>query len=243
MGRAARSRASRQSYLAYSRAVLGEERAENHRGEFFTNVKMILDRRIAFCVENTPVENPMEEHTITQILAELGQREDASIRALMPRVYGELRRLATTHLNDDRPGHTLQPTALVNEAYVRLADTSLAQIQGRVHFFRLASKVMRQVLIDHARTRAAVKRGGGNQRVTLDGAMLADREPGVDLLVLEDALRRLEAMDDRMAQLVELRFFGGLNEQEAAEVLGISRTQASRDWRTARAWLASELAE
>lgn len=184
----------------------------------------------------------MDDHTITQLLAEMGQSENAGIRALMPKVYDELRRLATTHLNDDRPGHTLQPTALVNEVYVRLADKSLDQIQGRVHFFRLASKVMRQVLIDHARARDAAKRGGGNRKLTLDGAMLADHEPGVDILVLEEALRRLEIMDERMAQLVELRFFGGLSEQEAAEVLGISRTQASRNWRTARAWLASELA-
>lgn len=183
----------------------------------------------------------MEEHTITQILAEIGQGDDAAMRVLMPKVYGELRRLAATHLSDDRPGHTLQPTALVNEAYVRLANSPSGQIQGRVHFFRLASKVMRQVLIDHARGRVALKRGGDMHRVSLDGAILADRKPCVDLLALEDALLKLEAMDSRMAQLVELRFYGGLTEQEAAEALEISRTQASRNWRAARAWLASEL--
>ncbi|MGJ8635983.1 MAG: ECF-type sigma factor [Phycisphaerales bacterium] len=183
----------------------------------------------------------MEEHTITQILAELGHDNDSAMRVLMPKVYGELRKLAATHLKDDRPGHTLQPTALVNEAFVRLANSPTDQLQGRVHFFRLASKVMRQVLIDHARGRAALKRGGGNSRITLDGAMLADQDPVVDLLALEDALVKLEALDPRMAQLVELRFFGGLTEQEAAGVQNISRTQASRNWRAARAWLASEL--
>lgn len=187
-------------------------------------------------------ENLMEEDTITQILAGMGQGDDDAMRALMPRVYGELRRLAATHLGDDRRGHTLQPTALVNEAFVRLADTPSDQIAGRVHFFRLASKVMRQVLIDHARARDAAKRGGDRQRVTLDGGQLADHEPGVDLLALEGALCKLEEMDPRMAHLVELRFFGGLSEQEAAGALDISRTQAARDWRTARAWLASELA-
>src|SRR5690606_17296992 len=135
----------------------------------------------------TRVENQMEEHTITQILFDLGHGDDAAMRTLMPKVYGELRRLASTHLNNDRHGHTLQPTALVNEVYVRLADSPVNQIHGRVHFFRLASKVMRQVLIDHARARAATKRGGSQHRLTLDGALLADREPSVDLLALEDA--------------------------------------------------------
>jgi RNA polymerase sigma factor (TIGR02999 family) len=183
----------------------------------------------------------MEEHTITQILAELGHSDDSAMRALMPRVYEELRKLARTHLQDYNPGHTLQPTALVNEAYVRLANTPADRIQGRIHFFRLASKVMRQVLIDHARSRNAIKRGGNNHRITLDGGMLADQTPGVDLLALEDALLKLEAMNSKMAQLVELRYFGGLTEQETAETLNISRTQASRIWRAARAWLASEL--
>lgn len=183
----------------------------------------------------------MEEHVITRILADIGHGGDEAMRVLMPKVYGELRRLAATHLSEQRPGHTLQPTALVNEAYVRLARSPADQIHGRVHFFRLASKVMRQVLIDHARAHAAAKRGGKNRCVTLDGAILENPEPGVDLLALEDVLLKLEDMDSRMAQLVELRFFGGLTEQEAAEVLGISRTQAARDWRTARAWLASEL--
>jgi len=199
----------------------------------------------------------MDDRSITRLLAELGQNNDEAIRELMPRVYGELRRLASTHLREDRAGHTLQPTALVNEAYVRLAETPADGIQGRVHFFRLASKVMRQVLVDHARARAAAKRGGpgsaggpggagghagkGAHRITLDGALLEAPEEGVDLLMMEEALTKLEALDERMARLVELRFFGGLLEAEAAEALGISRTQAARVWRTARAWLASEL--
>lgn len=196
---------------------------------------------LAVALINTRISIQMEEDAITQILAEIGHADEASLRELMPKVYGELRRLAATHLNDDRQGHTLQPTALVNEAYVRLVNSPADQIHGRIHFFRLASKVMRQVLIDHSRARIALKRGGKNHRVTLDGAILADHEPSVDLLALEDVLLKLEQLDPRMAQLVELRFFGGLTEQEAAEVLDISRTQAARDWRAARAWLASEL--
>jgi RNA polymerase sigma-70 factor (ECF subfamily) len=161
----------------------------------------------------------------------------------MPKVYDELRQLAAVHLRDDRPGHTLAPTALVHEAYVRLAESPAAGIGGRVHFFRLASKVMRQVLVDHARARNAAKRQGGRQRVTLDGGLLPDEQSAVDFLALEDAMVRLEAMSERMARLVELRFFGGLTEEEAADALEISRTQAARDWRTAKAWLASELSE
>lgn len=184
----------------------------------------------------------MDNRSITRLLADLGQSNDAAMQELIPRVYDELRRLASTHLREDRAGHTLQPTALVNEAYVRLAESPADDIRGRVHFFRLASKVMRQVLVDHARARAAAKRGGGAHRITLDGALLQAPEGGVDLLMMEEAITRLEALDERMARLVELRFFGGLLEAEAAEALDISRTQASRIWRTARAWLASELA-
>lgn len=184
----------------------------------------------------------MDDRSITRLLDELGRSNDAAMRELMPKVYGELRRLASTHLREDRAGHTLQPTALVNEAYVRLAESPADGIRGRVHFFRLASKVMRQVLVDHARARAAAKRGGGGNRITLDGALLQAPEGGVDLLMMEEAITRLEALDERMARLVELRFFGGLLEAEVAEALDISRTQASRIWRTARAWLSSELA-
>lgn len=185
----------------------------------------------------------LNEHSITQLLAEIGPGDQSAIRSLLPKVYDELRSLAATHLRDDRPGHTLEPTALVHEAYVRLAETPAGGIHGRVHFFRLASKVMRQVLVDHARARNAAKRLGGRQRITLDGARLEDLRPEVDLIALEDAMVKLEAMDERKARLVELRFFGGLTEEEAAGALGISRTQAAREWRTARAWLASELAE
>lgn len=185
----------------------------------------------------------MSDPSVTEILNQLGRGEPAAMRALLPKVYDELRRLAAVHIGEERSGHTLQPTALVHEAFIRLADGPAAPMAGRIHFFRLASKVMRQVLVDHARGRAAAKREGGWQRITLDGGLCAQDRPLINLIDLEDALTKLEGMDERMARLVELRFFGGLAEEEAAEALGISRTQAARDWRTARAWLASELPE
>lgn len=192
------------------------------------------------------VQQP-DHQSVTHILAGFAAGDRAAVEALLPKVYNELRRLAAAHVREDRPGHTLQPTALVHEAYVRMVDGVAEgeglEVTGRSHFFRLASKVMRQILVDHARARDALKRGGGAARLTLDAAHGAETEPPIDLLSLEDALARLERLSPRKAQLVELRFFGGLSEEQAAEAIGISRTQAAREWRTARAWLADELGE
>lgn len=199
---------------------------------------------------NTRVAEP-DEKSVTEMLSGFRAGDQAAVRALLPRVYEELRRLAAVHFADERPGHTLQPTALVNEAYLRLAE-SPAVVTSRSHFFRLASKVMRQILLDHARAKNAVKRVGGEHggakgasRVTMDwwgiGGEVGESASAIDILALDDALERLAKLSPEKAKLVELRFFGGMQIEEAADVLEISRTQATREWRTARAWLADEL--
>lgn len=182
----------------------------------------------------------LDTQSVTRILADFGSGESA-VRELLPLVYDELRRLAASHFDDERSGHTLQPTALVNEAFLRMASVGGMKVTNRAHFFRLASKVMRQILVDHARGKQALKRGGGGERITLDDSYPAPAGKGVDLLVLEEALERLASLSPAKARLVELRFFGGLTIEEAADALDISRTQATREWRTARAWLADEL--
>lgn len=183
---------------------------------------------------------PLDTRTATRILADFGS-SDTAARDLLPHVYEELRRLAATHFADERIDHTLQPTALVNEAYLQMARERSLRISNRAHFFRLASKVMRQILVDHARAKAALKRGGDGQRVTIDDSFEAGAGSDIDVLALEEALDRLASFSATKARLVELRFFAGLTIEEAAEALEISRTQATREWRTARAWLADEL--
>jgi RNA polymerase sigma factor (TIGR02999 family) len=166
---------------------------------------------------------------------------DADNDILLRTVYDELRALAAAMLADQRPGHTLQPTALVNEAYVRLLRQSHIRVDSRAHFVRLAAKVMRQVLVDHARARASQKRGGDRGRVTLDGQDAAADDAGVDILALDDALSTLTALDERKARLVELRVFAGMSLDEAADALGVARSTAALDWRFAKAWLAAQL--
>lgn len=185
--------------------------------------------------------NALDDQSVTRILGDFAAGDASAVRSLLPKVYGELRRLAATHFADERNSHTLQPTALVNEAYLRLADEPALHVTSRAHFFRLASKVMRQILIDHARARDALKRGGAGDRFTLADSMLMPAGAPIDLLAIDEALLRLAALSPEKARLVELRFFGGLSIQEAADALDISRTQATREWRMARAWLADEL--
>ncbi|GJM26697.1 MAG: DNA-directed RNA polymerase sigma-70 factor [Phycisphaerae bacterium] len=165
----------------------------------------------------------------------------AAAELLFPRVYEELRRLAGACFRDQNAGHTLQPTALVHEAYVKLANASSAPIQNRQHFFMLASRVMRQILVDHARARNAAKRRQPTELRTLIDVVTEQSAHQLDVLELEGAMEKLAKLDEPKARLVELRFFGGLTSQEAADVLGISRTQAARWWRMVKAWLASEL--
>ncbi len=160
---------------------------------------------------------------------------------LMPLVYDELRRIARRYLAKERTGHTLQTTALVNEAYLKIAKQQAVQWKDRVHFFALASQAMRLLLVDHARRRGRVKRGGGPGCLSLDEDALANSDKGVDVLALHDALDRLAAIDPRKSQLVELRYFGGLNVEEIAEALGIAPITVKREWAKAKAWLYDQL--
>jgi RNA polymerase sigma factor (TIGR02999 family) len=161
---------------------------------------------------------------------------------LLPTVYDELRRIAAGYLRHERPNHTLEPTALVHEAFMRLVDQQDMEWQNRAHFLGVAAQAMRRVLIDHARARRADKRDGRLERVTLDEAIAAADVKHVDLIALNDALERLEALDPRLCRVVELRFFAGLSNKEAAEVLGVSVATVDRDRATATAWLRRELA-
>ncbi len=183
-------------------------------------------------------------HEVTSILHELRrdpERARDAANRLFSLVYGELRRLAGGLMQDERPGHTLQATALVHEAYLRLVDAKSVDWQSRAHFFGVAARAMRQILVDHARERAAAKRGGGLRKVTLDsGVALADRHP-LDVLNLDRILTRLAGMDERMARVVEYRVFAGMSVEEVAHVLGVSERKVYKDWRVAKMWLSHEL--
>ena len=178
---------------------------------------------------------------ITAFLAELqgGRREAAD--ALVPELYDELRRVAAACLRRERQGHTLQPTALVNEAYLRLADQREVVWQNRAHFLSLAAKLMRRILTDHARARVRQKRGGLLARVTLDDARVGAVERDLDLVALDEALVELKAVDEQLSAVVELRYFGGLTVEETAEVLGVSGDTVMREWKLAKVWLLREL--
>lgn len=179
---------------------------------------------------------------VTRLLIAWNGGDQAALERLMPLVYAELRQMAERHFRKERPGHTLQPTAIVHEAYFRLVDQTRVTWKNRGHFLAIASQAMRRILIDHARGRGADKRGGQAERVTLDPA-IASPEPAreVDILALDEALERLKALDAGQAQVVELRFFGGLTIEEAADVMAVSPSSAKRDFRSAKAWLYREL--
>jgi RNA polymerase sigma-70 factor (ECF subfamily) len=178
---------------------------------------------------------------VTQLLAQLraGQRDAES--KLIPLVYAELRRLAAHYLRGERPDHTLQPTALVHEAYLRLTKLHDVDWQSRSHFFATAATVMRRILVDHARAQNANKREGCRDAISLEEALVVSPARSLQLIVLDDALDRLAKLDVRRSKIVELRFFGGLSEEETGEVLGISARTVKRDWRVAKAWLYNEV--
>ncbi|MEO6239345.1 MAG: ECF-type sigma factor [Vicinamibacterales bacterium] len=167
--------------------------------------------------------------------------ERQSLDSLLPLVYKELRRLAAGYLRREKPGQTLQPTALVHEAYLRLMKDRPDRWQNRAHFCAIAAHSMRQILIERARARGAAKRGGARPRVTLDEALIGGEDRSIDLLALDEALERLAALDPEQARLVELRFFGGLTVEETAEAMGISPATVKRHWTIAKAWLTREL--
>ena len=178
---------------------------------------------------------------ITQLLQSWNEGDQGAIEKLVPLVYGELHRLAQRYMSDERPGHTLQTTALVNEAYLRLVDSAHADWESRTHFFAVCAQVMRRVLVDWARSRQALKRGGDVCVLDLDEALATTKQPGTDLVALDDALNALAAVDPRKARVVELRFFGGLNVKESADVLKVSQETVLRDWKLAKSWLRREL--
>ena len=180
-------------------------------------------------------------HAVTILLQAWGGGDKQALDRLAPLVYRELRRIAGRMMAAERPNHTLQATALVNEAYVRLVDARQVSWQDRAHFFALCARAMREILIDHARSRRSAKRGGGEFAIEIDEAMAVGAAPELNLLEIDDALRRLAEIDPRKSQVVELRFFGGLNLEEAAEALNVSTKTVQRDWDLARAWLCREL--
>jgi RNA polymerase sigma factor (TIGR02999 family) len=181
--------------------------------------------------------------SITVLVHEYANGDKAALDRLLPLVYAELRRIAQKHLRDERPGHTLQPTALVHEMYARLAGQAPPDVRDRVHFLSVASHVMRQILIDHARTKYAQKRGGRQEKLSLDEAQHACIEKPAIMIRIDDALNQLARQDPRKVQLIEMRFFGGLTAEESAAVLNLPVDAVRRELRVAQAWVQRELNE
>ena len=179
---------------------------------------------------------------VTQLLRQWSEGHQGALDRLLPQIYAELRKLASSYLRRERSDHTLQATALVHEAFLRLIDQHSVKWQNRAHFFGIAAQLMRRILVDHARAHGAVKRGAGEARLPLDEALVVAPSTDVDLLALDEALTRLALIDAQQSRVVELRFFGGLTMEETAEVLRISRATVGREWTLAKAWLYAELA-
>jgi RNA polymerase sigma factor (TIGR02999 family) len=184
-----------------------------------------------------------DPHEVTLLLSALSSGDEQAGEKLIPLVYDELRRLARSYMRRERTDHTLQATALVHEAYLKLVEQRSTNWQSRAHFFGVAAQVMRRILIDHARGHLRQKRGGEYEKVVLDEGLIFSPEQSAELLAVDEALKRLARRDERQARVVELRFFGGLSVEEAAAVLGISPKTVKRDWSVAKAWLYAELKE
>jgi RNA polymerase sigma-70 factor, ECF subfamily len=178
---------------------------------------------------------------VTQLLHAWSEGDEEALGKLMPLVYQELHRLARRYMVGESPGHTLQTTALVNEAYLRLVDVKQVKWQNRAHFFGISAQLMRRILVDFARSRRSIKRGGVAQTISLEGALMVSPERGADVVALDDALKTLDSIDARRSRVVELRFFGGLTVEETGEVLKVSAETVMHDWKLAKAWLLREL--
>ena len=174
---------------------------------------------------------------VTQLLVAWGKGDQTAFDQLMPLVYSELHRLARRHIKKERPGHTLQTSALLNEAFLRLVDQRDVHWQSRAHFFSIAAQMMRRILVDYARSRRYAKRGGDARQVTFDEELVVSRQLSADVIELHDALNEMAAIDERKSKVVELKFFGGLSIEETADVLGVSPGTVMRDWTLAKAWL------
>ena len=183
----------------------------------------------------------VSQQRVTDLLTRWSHGDDAALEELTPLIYEELRRLAHHYMKGERPDHTLQTTALVNEVYLRLADQTNPDWQSRAHFFAVAARAMRQILVSYARSNRAQKRGGGATRIELDEAAILSPEQSNEIVDVHEALKKLATLDERKAQVVELKFFGGLNYEEIAEVLKIARVTVRRDWEFAKLWLYTEL--
>jgi len=177
---------------------------------------------------------------VNELLVRWRAGDQEALEKLVPLVYKELREIAHYHLQRERPGHTLQSTALVHEAYFRLANQKPFEADNRAHFLAVASRLMRQILVDYARSHAAAKRGA-DLRVELDAALILPQERNAEVIALDEALKRLSQIDEQQGQIVEMRFFGGLSIEEIGEVLGISRSTVKREWNVAKAWLVREM--
>jgi RNA polymerase sigma factor (TIGR02999 family) len=186
-------------------------------------------------------EPSFSPHRVTQLLQQWSHGDDAALAELTPLVYEELRRLAHHYMEGERPGHTLQTTALANEAYLRLADQTNPNWQSRAHFFAVAARAMRGILVNYAKSKQAQKRGGGAARIELDEAAILSPEQSKEIVDLHEALERLATLNSRKARVVELKYFGGLNHDEIAEVMKISTVTVRRDWMFAKTWLYDEL--
>ena len=200
-----------------------------------------LIRRLELKAYRNSFMESSSEKGVTELLLAWSAGDRSALNALLPLVHDELHKMARGYMRRERSDHTLQPTALINEAYLKLVNQADSNWQNRAHFFSVAAGVMREILIDHARHRGAKKRGSGNKGLPLDEALLQPRARDQDLLKLDEALRKFEKIDPEKSRIIELRFFGGLTNDETAEVLGVSNATIKRQWRTARAWLLREL--
>jgi len=181
------------------------------------------------------------EHSVTQLLANWCGGDRAALDELLPLVYQELKKIAVVYLKKERPGHTLQPTALINEAYLRMVDQQIPPLQNRAHFFGVAARLMRQILVDHARSHSASRRGGHDQKVSIEDVEIFSDDHQTQLIALDTALKKLARLDERQATILEMRVFGGMSVEETAVALRVSEPTVKRDARIAKAWLIREL--
>lgn len=183
-------------------------------------------------------------HKVTKLLADYASGDSKAFEKLWPEIYAELRKMAHRRLQNERPGHTIQPTALVNEAYLRLSEGKEVRYKDRVHFFAIAANTMRRILIDYAKAKNAEKRGGGGVKVTLQEGILASPDgDSLELILLDEALKKLEREDERLVKVVELKYFGGMSIEEIANALEISEATVKRDWNVAKLWLLREISK